>query len=189
VGARGTLAADFGVSRTPIRHVLQRLEFEGLVESKRCIGTIVTTVDLKRLKEVYTLRMKLYELFGDLSPVIRVSDEDLAALVELKSRAEEMRDHYDPTQLARLYNAFQDQMLAFIRNEPLREISEMLYYQTARVWLHMLPGLVWSEEVGYVVDEITYVLEALQSRDAQRLGQIRRDYLALNLRQMFGSVP
>jgi DNA-binding GntR family transcriptional regulator len=186
--SENALAAEFGVSRTPIRHVLQRLEFEGLVESKRGIGNIVTTVELKRLKEVYSLRIRLHELHGDLSPVIRASDDDIAALEELRSRAEGMRGRYDPTELARLYNAFQDQMLGFTSNEPLREISEMLYYQTARVWLQMLPELVWDEEVGYVVDEIAQVIEALRSSDARRLGEIRRDYLALNLRQMFGQV-
>jgi DNA-binding GntR family transcriptional regulator len=60
------LASEFGVSRTPIRRVLQRLEFEGLVVSKQGIGTLVTIVDLQYLKEVYALRLKLSELAGEL---------------------------------------------------------------------------------------------------------------------------
>ena len=42
---RAELAREFGISRTPIRRVLQRLEYEGLVESRHGIGTIVTLID------------------------------------------------------------------------------------------------------------------------------------------------
>ena len=37
------LAKEFGVSRTPIRRVLSRLETEGLLESRHGVGTFVTT--------------------------------------------------------------------------------------------------------------------------------------------------
>ena len=41
------LAKEFGVSRTPIRSVLQRLNFEGLVDIRNGVGTVVTDIDLK----------------------------------------------------------------------------------------------------------------------------------------------
>ena len=40
------LAREFGVSRTPLRRVLSRLEGEGLLESRHGVGTFVTDVDL-----------------------------------------------------------------------------------------------------------------------------------------------
>ena len=36
------LAEEFGVSRTPLRRVLARLEDEGLLKSVQSVGTIVT---------------------------------------------------------------------------------------------------------------------------------------------------
>ena len=67
------IAQEFGVSRTPIRQVLQTLENEGLVTSKSGIGSIVTTVDLPALKEVYAFRIKLVEIVGELSnPIPRI---------------------------------------------------------------------------------------------------------------------
>jgi DNA-binding GntR family transcriptional regulator len=186
--SENVLAKEFGVSRTPIRSVLQRLEFEGLIETKRGIGSIVTTVELKRLKEVYALRSRLYEFLGDLSPTLRVSEQQLALLDDLRARAAAMRGCYDPVELARLYNTFQDLMLGLITNEPLREISELLYYQTARVWLQILPDLDWEHEVSFVVDEFEQVAGALAQGDVQRVGEIRRQFLDLNLRQMFGGV-
>lgn len=38
----GMIASEFGVSRTPIRQVLQRLAYERLVETRSGVGTIVS---------------------------------------------------------------------------------------------------------------------------------------------------
>ena len=62
------LAEEFGVSRTPLRRVLGRLESEGLLESVQSVGTIVTDVDIEELAQAYQLRMELAELIGRLSP-------------------------------------------------------------------------------------------------------------------------
>ncbi len=174
------LATEFGVSRTPIRRVLQRLEFEGLVVSKQGVGTLVTTVDLQYLREVYALRLKLARLVGELSPV-RPSKEKIAVLESLLEQIETVRDQYDPQELAGLYNAFQDEMTPLIGNRPLREISEQLYHQTARVWLQILPDLDWAEEVNYVCYELRDVIDALRAGDMQTMAQVRRDHMAMLL--------
>ena len=62
------LAGEFNVSRTPICRVLQRLHFEGLVDIRNGVGTVVTDIDLKTMKEVYDLRMYLSGLITELSP-------------------------------------------------------------------------------------------------------------------------
>jgi DNA-binding GntR family transcriptional regulator len=41
----GKLAQEFGVSRTPVRQVLQRLSFERLLETRSGVGTVVTALD------------------------------------------------------------------------------------------------------------------------------------------------
>lgn len=41
----GLLAVEFGVSRTPIRQVLQKLAYEHLVETRSGVGTIVARLD------------------------------------------------------------------------------------------------------------------------------------------------
>ncbi|MDD3827769.1 MAG: GntR family transcriptional regulator [Anaerolineae bacterium] len=182
--SENVLAQEFGVSRTPIRRILQQLEFEGLVETKRGIGTIVTTIDLKLLKDVYALRKKLHEVTGELCPVVHASERDLEAISDLCRQVAETRTHYAPQTLARLYNTFQEKMLDLISNEPLRRVSEILYYQTARLWLQLLPELNWADEVDYVVDEVTQVVDALRARDMRTVGQIRCRHLAMNLNRM-----
>lgn len=179
--SENALADEFGVSRTPIREVLHRLQSEGLVESKRGVGTIVTTVDLKSLKEVYALRIKLHELTGELSPVARVTDDDIAQLTDILRRCRTMDDEFEPAELGRLYNEFQRVVVGTISNKPLREISDRLYHQTARVWLQILPDMDWSQEVDVFCVELADVIEALRAGDMQAMGDVRRHHLLMLL--------
>ena len=178
--SEGALAKEFGVSRTPIRRVLQRLEFEGLVAITRGSGTVVTTVDLKSLKEVYALRLKLLELTGELA-TRRVPAELPELLVSLREACVVQRDRYDPMALGQLYNQFHQAMLGVIGNEALCRLSDQLYYQTARVWLQILPDLDWVEEVDIVAEEIGDVREALRAGDMKRVAGIRHAHMAAML--------
>ena len=177
------LASEFGVSRTPIRRVLHRLEYDGLVDINQRAGAIVTTVDIKSLKEVYALRLKLIELMGDLSAA-RVPQKTIATLEALLEACRKMRDQYEPEGLARLYEAFHVEMLNVIGNQSLRQISDQLFHQTARVWLQLLPDLNWTEEVDLMCDEIGRVIEGLRAADMQAVAQVRREHMAMLLRRI-----
>ena len=84
------LAREFGVSRTPLRRVLSRLEGEGLLESRHGVGTFVIDVDLETLIPVYRLRMELAGLIGKLDPIPR-TDEDLTRVRALLARCDGLR--------------------------------------------------------------------------------------------------
>lgn len=177
------LANEFDVSRTPIRRVLQRLEFEGLVVSKRGIGTLVTTIDVKELKEVYALRLRLAKLVGELS-YPRITEENILALERLLEKTNQMREDYDPKKLALLYLEFHEEMLALITNKPLREIYDRLFHQTARVWLQILPELEWEKEVEAMYEEILDVRKALQADDIRTMANTRHNHLAMVLHRI-----
>src|SRR5215212_9813920 len=85
--AEEDLAREFGVSRTPIRRVLSRLESEGLVESRHGVGTFVTDVDIDNLAQVFQLRMELAELIGKLDPLPR-SPKDLERVGSIVARCD-----------------------------------------------------------------------------------------------------
>lgn len=178
--SENALAAEFGVSRTPIRRMLQHLEFEGLVASKQGVGTFVTTVDLKLLREVYALRIKLAELIGELSSPPPL-DADISVFDGLLEQCEAMRNQRDYDELARLNMEFNDILVSFISNKPLREISERLYYQTARVWPQILPDMNWEEEVDFMCTEMRQIAEALRQGDMRRVGQVRREHISMSL--------
>lgn len=57
--SRATLAGQFGVSTTPIRDALMRLEEEGLVEVFPQYATVVSRIDVHRAQQAHFLRQAL----------------------------------------------------------------------------------------------------------------------------------
>ena len=57
--SRATLAAQFGVSSTPIRDALMRLEEEGLVDVFPQHATVVSRIDVGRAQQAHFLRQAL----------------------------------------------------------------------------------------------------------------------------------
>jgi len=178
--SENALAAEFGISRTPMRRILRRLEFEGLVVSRQGVGTMVTTSDLRALKEVYLLRIKLAEIIGDLSPTPS-KDGNLSILDETLARCERVRNQPDYEELGRINMEFHDALIRFINNMALREICDRLYYQTAPVWPQILPSMDWDEEVEHMYTEISQISEALRNGNMKRVGQIWRDHISMSL--------
>jgi DNA-binding GntR family transcriptional regulator len=177
------VAEEFGVSRTPIRRVLQRLEFEELVVHTPGAGVIVTTIDLKSLQEVYKLRLKITEFVGEMM-VTRVTDADIHNIEQVLEAIRALRDNYNPTELGRQYHTFHALMVQLLNNRPLQRIQDQLFYQTSRVWLDILPDLDWEEEVDVVINEISDVIESLRAGDMQQVAAIRREHMQMLLRRL-----
>ncbi|TMJ41418.1 MAG: GntR family transcriptional regulator [Alphaproteobacteria bacterium] len=177
------LAREFGVSRTPVRRVLVRLEGEGLLESRHGVGTFVIDVDLEALLPVYRLRMELAALMGKLDPLPR-SPEDLARVRALLGRCDQLIGSPDPRAYARLNMDFFHELAAMIGNGPLREISERLYFLTNRVWLRAAPLLDLSDEVAVFRREVADILAAMELGDWESVGYIRRSHIAMWVRRM-----
>lgn len=170
------LAQEFGVSRTPIRRVLLRLSFDGLVEIKNGVGTIVTQIDLKTFKEISELRMALADLMGRLSsgPVPRTEIERAERLLE---RARALRANPDYDEYACISNELADVLLGIIRNRPLREIMDILHYRVARTWFSLLPSLEWNDVVDALEEEISQTLEAMKRDDIGSVGTVRHYFM------------
>lgn len=181
------LAEEFGVSRTPIRKVLGRLEGEGLVESRHGVGTVVTVIDPVELEQVYALRMRLAELMGELSPRAPTAEE-LERLRGLVDRCERLRGAADGPEFCRINMAFNQGLIALIGNSALREATERLYYRTARFFLHALPGMDFEEEIGIFGLEMQEILGALERGDFRGAGFHRRNHIAHSFYRMTGRV-
>lgn len=177
------LAQEFETSRTPVRRVLARLESEGLVQSVHGVGTIVTDVDIEELQQVYHLRMELAELIGKLSPIPR-SPADLDRIRELIRRCDAAILNPDQRAFLRLNMDFFYELTAMTGNLPLREISERLYIQVARVVLKMMPQLGLEAEFTAFRDEMTETLAAAEIGDWESIGHIRRAHISMSFRRM-----
>lgn len=82
------MAKELGVSRTPVREAIRRLESEGVVLQIPRFGTFIRKLTLTELKDVWDLR-QLLEDYAVSRAAVRRSDEDIR---KLKSIIENMRE-------------------------------------------------------------------------------------------------
>lgn len=181
--AEEELAREFGVSRTPIRRVLTRLEAEGLLESRHGVGTFVTTVDTANLMQVYEFRMELAELIGKLDPLPR-TETDLDRIRAILADCDKLLEAPDPRRIAQINMEFFQELASMIGNAPLREISERLYYQTHRIWLTSIPNLNLRDEIVAFGREIAEILSAMEVGDLEAVGYIRRSHISMCVARM-----
>ena len=169
------LADEFGVSRTPVRTVLQRLEFEGFVAIRNGVGTIVTGVDFRAFRDVYALRLKLAELIGELEPVT-CDGSHIAALQALRARAECLRHQSTPEAFWRINHERQQVIASLIGNTALRYMYDHFYYQTGRVWFELV-SQTWTEQVDELCSELDDLLRAMRLGDTQAVAYVERNHL------------
>ena len=177
------LAEEFAISRTPVRRVLARLESEGLIEARHGVGTIVTDVELEELAQVYHMRLELAVLIGRLSPIPR-SPADLDRMRALIARCDALPHDSDHKAFARLNMDFFSEITAMTGNQPLREVSERLYFQTSRIILKLMPKLNLAEEFAAFRREMEDVLGAMEVGDLASVGHIRRSHISMSFQRM-----
>ncbi len=177
------LAAEFGVSRTPIRRVLQWLESDGLILSKQGHGTVVTDIDLESQKDIYFLRTRLAEMIGASGP-LPPDEEALDALHDLAGRLRAIMDHPDLRAFGEINIGLHKQMQKVIRNHPLREVSDKLFYQTSRMWFELLPHADWRKEVALLLQEIEAIEHCFRIGDVELAGFVRRNYVSMVLKRL-----
>ena len=171
------LAAEFEVSRTPIRTVLQRLEHEGLVTTRHGVGTTVTDIDFEGLREVVSLRVHLAELIGELNP-LAPPDSMLGELDELIERLERLHDEPDVQGFATIDLAVQKCIARLIGNTMLRRTYNELYYRNARMWYYFLPQLDWEAEISAFTETVKLTRNAIARGDVRAVGYITRNAIS-----------
>lgn len=182
------LADEFKVSRTPIRRVLVKLEAEGLLRSVHGVGTIVSDIEIGELEQVYQLRVELAELVGKLSPV----PPDATKTAEFRrqlARCDALVTSPDAREFARINMDFFHLFNSLTANEPLREISERLYYQTTRIWLKTASRLsryeqMLHDEIVIFHREVADIVAAVEIGDMKAAGLIRRAHISMSFMRL-----
>ncbi len=179
------LAAEFGISRTPVRRVLARLEDEGLVKSAHGVGTFVTDANIHELREVYQLRVELVALTGLLSP--RLPDATLMAeFRDIEQRSKAMLSTSDPRAFTQLDMDFFETLIKLTGNLPLREVCERLYYKTKRIWITaaIAAELDLEEELYIFFREVEDVVRALEIGDLKAVSDIQRAHISMSFKRL-----
>jgi len=124
------LVRELGVSQTPIREALGRLEGEGLVVKAHLVGySAAPQISRRKFDELYELRL-LLEPFAARQAALNMKSEALDSLRRIALEMSELgtnkrRIHY--SSFARLDAAFHDEMLAAAGNQLVRETLAHLH--------------------------------------------------------------
>lgn len=82
-----TIASHLGLSRTPVREVLNRLEQEGLVVRNEGCGYVVRSISIKEAMDIYEMR-ELLEVKAAREAARRITRKELNSLSAILKRAE-----------------------------------------------------------------------------------------------------
>lgn len=170
------LAAEFGVSRSPIRRVLSRLEADGLVETQHGVGSIVVDLDDERLRDVYDLRLGLLTLFADMA-VAEVPPGIVEQIEALDTELIANKGRITAEDLSRLNMKVSDLILDLVANPAYRDIIERLYYQTSRFFMLSITDDRLAEEIEAFHREVQDMLMALRVGDLAAFGSFRRSHV------------
>lgn len=173
------LAEEFGVSRTPIREALIRLEAEGLVVMVRGRGVRVGEPSVRELKEACELRHHLDGLVGKLVPE-RITPEELEAMKRLLRR---MKGVKETATLRALDLEFHEMIDRATHNDLLQQALHGLRNKVTRIWDLSVPAGKDRYFAG-IEREFGDFVKAVERRDGEECTRILRAHLARYIDQI-----
>ncbi len=167
------LAEELGVSRTPIREALRKLELEGFIVMIPRKGAYVADISFKDIADVYEIRAALEGLAAALAAE-RITDEELEEMERfLVGKAEAIANN-DMDKLVDVDTRFHELIYQASRNDRLSNIINNLreQIQRCRVTSLSVPGRMQQS-----LQEHRTIVEAIQSRDTQLARQVAQDHI------------
>jgi GntR family transcriptional regulator, trigonelline degradation regulator len=168
-----SLAERLGVSKTPIREALTRLEQEGLVETTSFKGAVVTAYSRQDLLEIYELR-ELLENAAARAAAESMTEQDRARLDRVAQESRRLQKGKDTGNLAALISEFDAVLFDQVQNQRIRALIENLRAHLTRI------GHLTAEIPGRIdasVDEHEKIVEAIAARDPQLAEQHMREHI------------
>ncbi|MFP4432479.1 MAG: GntR family transcriptional regulator [Spirochaetaceae bacterium] len=167
------VASRFGLSRTPIREALRRLEEYGLIRIKPRSYAEVITLRPEEASDVAELRAAMETLAVRLLAE-RATDEDLVELRALCSACDEAAAQGD---IAEVFEHDSDFHLAIARRSGNRHLYELFEKLDAKIQLLRLVLHLPIERVKEFIGQHHLLLEALENRDANKAVAIMRRHV------------
>ena len=157
------LADEMGVSRTPVREAIRKLER----------GTYVADISIKDINEVYEIRTSLDVLAAGLAAE-RINDDELETLQRLLVEIGQHIEENNMDKIVEVDIAFHDVLYQASRNERLRNIINNLREQITviRGRSMMYPG-----RLADTMEEHRALVDSIAARDVERAQNAARIHL------------
>lgn len=165
------LAERFGVSRTPIREALQRLETQGVL-TRDGRSLMVSSLDHNQLGELYVVRAELEALAARLAAQ-HAAPEEIRVLHDMIRRDREIVDR--PEILARSNKRFHRQIHLASHNRYLVAQLEMVHRSMV---LLATTSLAAEGRGAQALDEHAAIVGAIETRDGAAADAAIRNHIS-----------
>lgn len=167
------LAERLGVSRTPIREAIRKLELEGLVLMVPRKGAEVAKISEKSLREVLEVRRSLEELATELA-CQRMSDEQISGLEAARDAFEAAVDSGDVMEMAECDEKFHDVIFGGSDNARLVQILNNLREQMYRYRLEYIKD---ADKRQILLLEHENIVRAIRARHVAEAREAMREHI------------
>lgn len=167
------LSDELGVSRTPVREAIRKLENEGLVRTIPNKGAVVVGISEKDIEDIYTIRMHIEGLAARWSAE-RISDEQLRQLGDIVELEEFYASRGDILQVWQLDTRFHDLIYESSGSHVLKNTLTHFhhYIQKARELSFKAPGRARPS-----VGEHRAILEAISRHDGAMAEKLTAEHI------------
>ena len=169
------LSKELGISRTPVREAILRLENENLVISKANQWTMVAPIKVERLKDIYPLVLEL-ESYALRENFDQITDEFIDELEKINKqiRMEHMNENI--MRVIELDDDFHDLIVGLSPNKEIKPIIDRLKKRIKRFEI----GFYQAKDVHKApstYDEHLILIESLRERDLDKsLDALRKNW-------------
>ena len=167
---------QLGLSRTPVREALRRLETDGIVEHRPRIGAVIRELSQREVVELYEMRVVLERTAAELAAKHGTAAEfdTLTALNE-----DLARERKTPARAAAINQTFHRALYTAARNRFLLEAARALNNS-----LLLLGPTTYTEDtrVDVVVQQHQDIIDALLNGNAEAAGGAAEAHLETSLR-------
>lgn len=167
------LANRLGVSRTPIREAIRKLELEGLVVMIPRKGAEVAKITSKDLHDVLEVRCALEELAVELA-CNKISAEDIAALKETLEAFKTALNNKVLADIAATDVYFHDIIYTATHNDRLIQMLSNLREQMYRYRVEYLKD---SQSHSKLIEEHEAIIYNLQTRNVSETKRIIKNHI------------
>jgi DNA-binding GntR family transcriptional regulator len=176
--AEEELSQIFGISRTPVREALLRLESERLAERVHPRRLVVRQISPEEIMEVYLVSQHLAALAGRLAAP-RVTPIEIAELRWLNEQLRDAVAAQDIERIRRLDTEFHHCTYKASGNSVVVSLMQQLHDRVRR-----FPGstFTFGDRMHEVVAEHDALIDALAAHDADRAAEIAEEHHARALR-------
>tara|TARA_R110001606_G_C15283069_1_gene640755 strand:- start:8 stop:697 length:690 start_codon:yes stop_codon:yes gene_type:complete len=164
------LSERVGLSRTPIREALNRLQLEGLVANDPIRGTIITELDHGMISELYAMREMLEGTAAGFAAQ-HASEVEIAFLREISERDAQLSETHDLVKNNKLFHS------TLYRCAHNRYLLKMLHSLQESMMLLGRSTLAKPGRSETARGEHQAIINALEARDPEAAEKLARTHI------------